>query len=46
MLLATELAERGTTVTIVDADPNQPVTRWSRKPGKPENLAVISDVTE
>jgi chromosome partitioning protein len=46
VLLATELAERGTTVTIVDADPNQPVTRWSRKPGKPENLAVISDVTE
>lgn len=27
VLLATELAVRGTTVTIIDADPNQPVTR-------------------
>jgi hypothetical protein len=31
-LLATELAGRGASVTIIDADPNQPVTRWSRKP--------------
>jgi chromosome partitioning protein len=44
--LATELATRGTTVTIIDADPNQPVSRWARKPGKPEALTVISDVTE
>jgi chromosome partitioning protein len=46
VLLATELAGRGASVTIIDADPNQPVTRWSRKPGRPERLAVISDVTE
>ena len=46
VLLATELAMRGTTVTIIDADPNQPVTRWGRKPGKPENLIVVSGVTE
>jgi chromosome partitioning protein len=45
-LLATELVQCGTTVTIIDADPNQPVLRWSRKPGKPENLFVIGGVTE
>jgi chromosome partitioning protein len=46
VLLATELAQRGTTVTIIDADPNQPVLRWSRKPGKPESLTVIGGVSE
>jgi chromosome partitioning protein len=46
VLLATELAQRGAAVTIIDADPNQPVLRWSRKPGKPKNLTVIGDVSE
>lgn len=46
VLLATELAERGATVTIIDADPNKPVSRWSKRPGKPSNLAVLADVTE
>jgi chromosome partitioning protein len=46
VLLATELAQRGTSVTIIDADPNQPVLRWSRKPGKPETLTVIGGVSE
>jgi chromosome partitioning protein len=46
VLLATELAQRGTSVIVIDADPNQPVLRWSRKPGKPENLAVIGGITE
>jgi chromosome partitioning protein len=46
VLLATELAQRGTTVTIIDADPNQPVLRWSRKPSKPESLIVIGGVSE
>jgi chromosome partitioning protein len=46
VLLASELAQHGTTVTIVDADPNQPVLRWSKKPGKPQNLTVIGGVTE
>ena len=46
MLLASELASRGALVTIIDADPNQPVSRWSRKPGRPEKLTVISAVTE
>jgi chromosome partitioning protein len=46
VLLATELAGRGASVTIIDADPNQPVSRWSRKPGRPDKLTVISGVTE
>jgi chromosome partitioning protein len=46
VLLATELAARNATVTIIDADPNQPVSRWSRKPGKPEKLTVVSGITE
>ena len=46
VLLATELAQHGTTVTIIDADPNQPVLRWSQKPGNPQNLTVIGGVTE
>ncbi|MCB8878485.1 AAA family ATPase [Acidisoma silvae] len=46
VLLATELAERGTTVTIIDADPNQPVSRWSKKPGVPNGLTVVANATE
>lgn len=46
VLLATELAGRDASVTIIDADPNQPVSRWSRKPGRPDKLTVISSVTE
>jgi chromosome partitioning protein len=46
LLLATELAGQGASVTIIDADPNQPITRWSRKPGCPETLTVISGATE
>jgi chromosome partitioning protein len=46
VLLATELAESGAGVTIIDADPNKPVSRWGRRPGKPKNLTVIDDVTE
>jgi len=29
-LLASELANRGATVTIIDADPNKPVSLWDR----------------
>jgi chromosome partitioning protein len=46
VVLATELAERGAAVTVIDGDPNQPVSRWSRKPGRPESLTVIGGVTE
>jgi chromosome partitioning protein len=46
VLLATELASNGASVTIIDADPNRPVSRWGRLPGKPDRLRVIDDVSE
>ncbi len=46
VILATELALSGASVTIIDADPNRPVARWSRLPGCPKSLTVIEDVTE
>lgn len=46
VLLATQLAESGAGVTIIDADPNKPVSRWARRPGKPHNLTLIDNVTE
>jgi chromosome partitioning protein len=46
VLLATELAGFGAGVTLIDADPNKPLSQWAKRPGKPENLTVISDVSE
>jgi chromosome partitioning protein len=46
VLLAAELAERGASVTFIDADPNKPVSRWSSRPGKPATLTVLTDITE
>lgn len=45
VLLATELAA-GRTVTVIDADPNRPVSKWAKRPGKPASLSVLDDVTE
>jgi len=45
-LVATILADQGEAVTIIDADPNKPVSRWAKRPGKPAALSVIADVTE
>jgi chromosome partitioning protein len=46
LLLANQLAGKGATVTILDADPNQPISGWSKLPGTPDNLTVIADVKE
>ena len=46
LILATELALKGGAVTIIDADPNRPMTRWARREGRPQNLTVVSDVSE
>ena len=46
ILLATELAARDVAVTTIDADPNKPLSRWAKLPGKPVSLTVIGDVTE
>lgn len=46
VVLAAELALKGASVTAIDADPNRPVSQWARRPGCPENLTVLSDVSE
>ena len=45
-VLATVLAERGASVTVIDADPNKNVVDWAKLPGKPASLTVVGDVTE
>ncbi len=44
VLLATELALKGADVTIIDADPNKPVSEWAGREGCPKNLTVVADV--
>ena len=46
VILATQLAESRASVTIIDADPNKPVSRWASRPGKPKNLTLVDNVTE
>jgi len=46
VLLATELAQNGAAVTVIDADPNRPVSQWAKRPGCPTTLTVIDSVTE
>ena len=46
VMLAAELAGKGAAVTVIDADPNKPVSSWAKRPGRPDNLIVLADVTE
>jgi chromosome partitioning protein len=46
VVLATQLALKGAGVTIIDADPNKPVSYWSKRAGRPDNITVIADVSE
>jgi chromosome partitioning protein len=46
VLLATEFASHGGSVTMIDADPNRPLTQWANRPGRPEKLTVIGTTTE
>jgi chromosome partitioning protein len=46
VLLATELAGTGHSVTIIDADPNKPVTDWAGQGDIPNSLKVIGEVSE
>lgn len=43
---ATQLAARGVRVTIIDADPNYPIEAWAGGGHCPQNLRVVSGVTE
>ena len=46
LLLAGELAARGASVAIVDADPERWISQWGALPGRPPNITIMSDVTE
>lgn len=51
ILLASEIADSGGRVTIVDADPNEPLVAWAELPGRPDNISVIrcrseNDITD
>ncbi|CAN7377488.1 MAG: ParA family protein [Rhizobium sp.] len=45
LLLATELAQKGYRVTILDADPQHWITRWHEVSGHVTNISVIDFVT-
>ena len=45
LILATEIARRAA-VTIIDADPNHPISDWATLPGKPDNVTVVSEISE
>lgn len=44
-VLATQLA-RSAPVTVIDADPNEPIKAWAARPGCPANLRVVSGITQ
>lgn len=46
LLLASELAGRGASITIIDADPEKWISQWGALPGRPTNVSIVSDVTE
>jgi len=46
LILGSELARRGAPVTMIDADPNTPISDWAKLPGRPDNITVLADVTE
>lgn len=46
LILATQLAENGASVTIIDADPERWISGWGALPGKPDCVEILSDVSE
>ncbi len=46
LILATQLAESGASVIIVDADPEQWISQWASLPGRPEGVSVRDGATE
>jgi chromosome partitioning protein len=46
VLLATTLAEAGGTTTLIDADPNRPVSKWAKRAEIPAKMTVVADVRE
>src|ERR1035441_7909416 len=46
VILATQLALKGAEVTILDADPNKPVSQWAKRGSAPAHIKVIADISE
>lgn len=46
LTVALQLAKNGAAVTIIDADPNTPMTVWAEGGFCPPNLHIVSGVTE
>jgi chromosome partitioning protein len=46
LLLASELASHKAQVTIIDADPERWISQWGKLPGVPDNIRIISEVSE
>ena len=46
LLLATELAQKGALVRVIDADPLGWISDWESKPDKPERLSLVQKPTE
>ena len=44
-ILATQLARKAR-VIMIDADPNRPIAAWAKLKGCPENIEVVTDVTQ
>lgn len=45
VILATQLARKGAKVTILDADPNKPISEWARRRTL-DNLTVVAEISE
>jgi chromosome partitioning protein len=46
VILATQIAAKGAGVTILDADPNKPVSQWAKRGDIPGNITVIESISE
>ena len=46
LILATQLAENGASVAVVDADPEQWISQWASLPGRPAGVSVRDGATE
>jgi chromosome partitioning protein len=46
VLMALSLAQGGTSVTLIDGDPNQPIARWASKTDLPDGLQVRTQANQ
>ncbi|WP_434598566.1 ParA family protein (plasmid) [Pseudomonas sp. R4-76] len=46
LTMGLQLAAKGANVTIIDADPNNPMEKWASAGGCPSNMRIVSGVTE